>query len=1006
MAATFKRIFRQDLTKPLQIYYNLELVFSKDNLANEIQIELYNGSDVYSGGGSVSGTAIRADGRTVPIENGTISGNVVTVALTEECMDVPGTLQVYVKLTSGNVKTTIFAGVFTAIRTETDAIIDPGTIIPSITELINQIDAAIDSIPADYSTLLGSVASTYSASKTYAVGDYVWYDGSLYRCTTAITTAEAWTSAHWTAAVLSDDLSAIKSAISNIEDEIFTSGNLLNVSTFYSNNNNAVTNNGDGTFTFGTTDRGTTCWESIGEVPAGDYELIGLPSSANGWVYVSTEASVSSGVIKNNSDAESVSYTNQIRQKLYILVYLRANPSASFVLAPAIDGGKISVIETLTDKVSDLETATDTLNADVGEVGNRVEILEPEATDSDIGKYLKVKSVEDGTVTEYEFDTPQTGGDTDDLYVDVISEFKPEYTIHNNMMIDSSDGSIDLAGTTSQKVMEFPVTGCSKFRMQASAYGGNSGALYAFYTAESFALCGPSTIIGSVNTYNRSAAIYEYTIPDDANWCCVYISTQDYIGCVKTESKIKGYASIADEYDPSAKYTVGDCVTHDGLMYVCITSIQAPETWNAEHWNVTNVNEQIAGMMSAHEIIGNLAKFQVGTINSSTGAIETNIKYRVVTKNLIHFQTQTTVTLADGYGGQVYYYNSAGIYTGTFYNLADVAYNRNIIPAGSYVRFQIEVTGDTTTLTDLDIPRFVDKITYPSEYAKQSEQIVENKYAASNGWTARMYAKGASPKSFSHSPAIICAGQSNIAGVIPAESIPPNITFPMTHIMYSPTNKPTTFDEGITGYGSWGVDLPMYKALNDLGNTVYVIKYAEAGTGIDIDCGSTDRWTAFYEDLPSISNSLLYDLETKIRALGASNPNAYDVRAMVWHQGENDSAFSNGGNVAIPDRYYDNFKYVIAYVRGVVGNERLPIIYGSISHNSIAYDPRIEAAQWRIASEDPNTYCIDMSGAGLIDDYHFNPDAAVYFGYKAYDALIDFGVVSGTKINPTPPWET
>lgn len=215
MAATFKRIFRQDLTKPLQIYYNLELVFSKDNLANEIQIELYNGSDVYSGGGSVSGTAIRADGRTVPIENGTISGNVVTVALTEECMDVPGTLQVYVKLTSGNVKTTIFAGVFTAIRTETDAIIDPGTIIPSITELINQIDAAIDSIPADYSTLLGSVAGTYSASKTYAVGDYVWYDGALYRCTTAISTSELWTAAHWSRAVLGDDVTVLKNAIND-----------------------------------------------------------------------------------------------------------------------------------------------------------------------------------------------------------------------------------------------------------------------------------------------------------------------------------------------------------------------------------------------------------------------------------------------------------------------------------------------------------------------------------------------------------------------------------------------------------------------------------------------------------------------------------------------------------------------------------------------------------------------------------------------------------------------
>lgn len=56
------------------------------------------------------------------------------------------------------------------------------------------------------------VADAYSASKTYAVGDYVYYNGTLYRCTTAISTAEAWTAGHWTAAKLGDDCSALKSA--------------------------------------------------------------------------------------------------------------------------------------------------------------------------------------------------------------------------------------------------------------------------------------------------------------------------------------------------------------------------------------------------------------------------------------------------------------------------------------------------------------------------------------------------------------------------------------------------------------------------------------------------------------------------------------------------------------------------------------------------------------------------------------------------------------------------
>lgn len=39
----------------------------------------------------------------------------------------------------------------------------------------------------------------YSSSNTYAVGDKVRYGNSMYVCNTAITTAENWTSAHWTA---------------------------------------------------------------------------------------------------------------------------------------------------------------------------------------------------------------------------------------------------------------------------------------------------------------------------------------------------------------------------------------------------------------------------------------------------------------------------------------------------------------------------------------------------------------------------------------------------------------------------------------------------------------------------------------------------------------------------------------------------------------------------------------------------------------------------------------
>ena len=74
----------------------------------------------------------------------------------------------------------------------------------------------------------GDIANTYSASATYDVGDYVMYDGILYICTTAITSGEAWNSAHWKKAVLADDVSALKSQIDNTSGPTY---NLFNIDT-------------------------------------------------------------------------------------------------------------------------------------------------------------------------------------------------------------------------------------------------------------------------------------------------------------------------------------------------------------------------------------------------------------------------------------------------------------------------------------------------------------------------------------------------------------------------------------------------------------------------------------------------------------------------------------------------------------------------------------------------------------------------------------------------------
>lgn len=51
---------------------------------------------------------------------------------------------------------------------------------------------------AALTALAGNFAVVYSNAATYAVGDYCVYNNVLYRCTTRISTAESWNSAHWT----------------------------------------------------------------------------------------------------------------------------------------------------------------------------------------------------------------------------------------------------------------------------------------------------------------------------------------------------------------------------------------------------------------------------------------------------------------------------------------------------------------------------------------------------------------------------------------------------------------------------------------------------------------------------------------------------------------------------------------------------------------------------------------------------------------------------------------
>lgn len=216
MALSIEKRFSVDLDKPLNVQYGGGLMFTGDAGADTFEITLYKSGEAYAPGGSVALNCIRADGNTVTV-TGSISGNVASATLTQACCAIPGPLSVVMQIISGGNTGAVFAAAYTVMPAQTGDPIDPGTMITDIDALIAQIDAAVDSIPADYSDLLAAIAPTFSTSTAYAEGDYVWYDGDLYKFTIAHS-AGAWTGSDAAAAVFATDIADLKSAIGDLDD--------------------------------------------------------------------------------------------------------------------------------------------------------------------------------------------------------------------------------------------------------------------------------------------------------------------------------------------------------------------------------------------------------------------------------------------------------------------------------------------------------------------------------------------------------------------------------------------------------------------------------------------------------------------------------------------------------------------------------------------------------------------------------------------------------------------
>lgn len=200
--------------------------------------------------------------------------------------------------------------------------------------------------------------------------------------------------------------------------------------------------------------------------------------------------------------------------------------------------------------------------------------------------------------------------------------------------------------------------------------------------------------------------------------------------------------------------------------------------------------------------------------------------------------------------------------------------------------------------------------------------------------------------------------------------------------------------------GRWAYDAVVYYHVEQmLQRPFYVIKESMGGTAIDTLCRSNSNmhWSAdaaYLARTPASDKGGYSLLKAFVDNIGACIDNelaalhgGYDIKAMLWHQGESDRSQAA--------HYYDNLKALVSYVRSYLVEKtgqkryaRLPFICGTFSSESKLGSKVVVDALRRMEAEDPDFYVVDVSDATLQkDQIHFDASGAELLGQRMFDKL-------------------
>ena len=109
----------------------------------------------------------------------------------------------------------------------------PDTTTPVVAQKLNNMETGIKKSD----TVIGG--DEYDSTSTYEIGDFCIYNNKLYRCITAISTAEAFTPSHWEETSVAEELQGsgkIIDDMNTLEDQTVNAPSIHAVKDYIKNN--------------------------------------------------------------------------------------------------------------------------------------------------------------------------------------------------------------------------------------------------------------------------------------------------------------------------------------------------------------------------------------------------------------------------------------------------------------------------------------------------------------------------------------------------------------------------------------------------------------------------------------------------------------------------------------------------------------------------------------------------------------------------------------------------